>query len=62
MENLTEYFVQFSNALAKFVFLEGRLGTINFDLLKISSSPKIPILKFFRNLFGNSYIQFPKII
>ena len=62
MESLIADFVQFCSAFAKFLVLEGRLGTRLtctqfWDFLKISSFPQILSFKLFPNWWGNLYLQ-----
>ena len=67
MEGLIANFIQFSSAIAKFLFLKGRLDTRLFvlhyvcpqfcDFTKLFSYSKS-----FGNSWGNSYIQFVVII
>ena len=62
MESLIADFIQFSSAIAKFLFLQGRLGT-RLCVHLISWLTKIfSFFKLFDNPWGNSYFQFVVIM
>ena len=63
IESLTANFIQFSSAIAKFLFLQGRLGTRLCVYSQFRDFTKIFLFsKSFDNSWGNSYIQFVVIM